>query len=63
MAKQDKPCPFCGSETLVMADDMDFRFLSCVDCQAAGPMKHYDDYRGVEELNKAAWAAWNRRPK
>lgn len=52
MADNIKPCPFCGSEDIVVCDKGDAWSLYCWDCGAIGPTeKHRSD----------AIDAWNHR--
>ena len=49
-----KPCPFCKSEDvyLVSETEIEYNWVYCKNCEAAGPMK---------ETEEEAIEAWNRR--
>mgnify|MGYP002378274489 CR=1 FL=1 len=50
-----KPCPFCGSENVQLAEGANFRWakVECVDCGACGPEAQGMDYH--------AWHEWDAR--
>ena len=65
------PCPFCGSEDVVIADGSTFRWLTtmCQACAAQGPevrIQTTGDGNPVQwraKATKHAWAEWNKRHK
>ena len=46
-----KPCPFCGSERLVVHEGK-YAWVNCLNCETDGPVK---------QLGEEAIEAWNRR--
>jgi len=48
-----KPCPFCGSEKVILEDDMqEVYWVLCFECNATGPPKNTE---------AEAFEAWNKR--
>ncbi|MBR2208098.1 MAG: Lar family restriction alleviation protein [Synergistaceae bacterium] len=59
MSEELKPCPFCGGEAEVCADENEEYFVSCTKCTAL--FGYCTDTWGEYETEAAAIEAWNRR--
>ncbi len=58
-----KPCPFCGSTKLELAEVADPGYLSvdCLGCLAEGPKTYIEDHPPGTDVDTLAVAAWNER--
>ncbi len=60
-----KPCPFCGSEKLTLADLPGFQpgyyFVHCSKCHTSGPLSKVRDT--PEKSGQDACKRWNKRHK
>lgn len=50
----DKPCAFCGSQTLHVEDHIGTIVISCADCLSVGPVT-------AAQRQEQAWERWNTR--
>lgn len=50
MADDMRPCPFCGSEHVVL-EGIEFHWVKCAACSAEGPV-HKDEYEAVRRWNE-----------
>ena len=55
-----KPCPFCGTEVLIIAEEDGIIFISCA-CGAKGPFAGISTYGDIETAEKRAIEFWNKR--
>lgn len=52
------PCPFCGSEDVVLRGGLDYSWVYCDDCEACGPTgfgenKKMADMSAIEKWNNS----------
>lgn len=55
-----KPCPFCGGEAYIAYAPCDYNCWSVV-CRNCGAMVEAQGWKGMDDTESNAVAAWNRR--
>lgn len=55
-----KPCPFCGGQARIGYAINDYNRWG-VSCQNCGCSVEVEDWKGVDDTEENAIAAWNRR--
>ena len=61
MAKYYKPCPFCGSELVVILHQN--LYAECLKCSCFGPCVHLNPFNKIQEevVKSMIWDKWNER--
>jgi Lar family restriction alleviation protein len=48
-----KPCPFCGSENLIVVKEGPLsKWVACMDCYAQGPVEFGEEEQAISAWNK-----------